>query len=70
MNDEAESRDFDPLLDYLKRTRSFDFTAYKRPSLMRRIQKRMQTVGIEALSTTSTTWRSIPTSSRSCSITF
>ena len=47
MNDVAEPRDFDPLLDYLKRTRSFDFTAYKRPSLMRRIQKRMQSVGID-----------------------
>ena len=48
MNDVAEPRDFEPLLDYLKRTRGFDFTAYKRPSLMRRIQKRMQSVGIGA----------------------
>ena len=47
MNDVAELPDFDPLLDYLKRTRGFDFTAYKRPSLMRRIQKRMQSVGID-----------------------
>ena len=47
MNDVAESRDFDSLLDYLKRTRLFDFAAYKRPSLMRRIQKRMLAVGIE-----------------------
>jgi two-component system CheB/CheR fusion protein len=47
MNDVAEPRDFDPLLDYLKRTRGFDFAAYKRPSLMRRIQKRMLAVGIE-----------------------
>ena len=42
MNEVAEPGDFEPLLDYLKRTRGFDFTAYKRPSLMRRIQKRMQ----------------------------
>src|SRR5215472_627734 len=42
---EAESRQFDVLLEYLKRTRGFDFTAYKRPSLMRRVMKRMQ--GIE-----------------------
>ena len=49
MNDEApEPKDFESLLDYLKRTRGFDFTAYKRPSLMRRIQKRMQTVGLES----------------------
>ena len=47
MNDAGESKDFEPLLDYLRRTRGFEFTAYKRPSLMRRIQKRMQTVGIE-----------------------
>jgi two-component system CheB/CheR fusion protein len=44
---DADSREFDALLDYLKRARGFDFTAYKRPSLMRRIRKRMQTVGIE-----------------------
>jgi two-component system, chemotaxis family, CheB/CheR fusion protein len=38
---------FDALLDYLKRARGFDFTGYKRPSLMRRIQKRAQTVGAD-----------------------
>jgi hypothetical protein len=42
MSDSTEPTDFDPLLDYLKRSRGFDFAAYKRPSLMRRIQKRMQ----------------------------
>ena len=47
MSEAQEPRDFEPLLDYLRRTRGFDFTAYKRPSLMRRMQKRMQTVGIE-----------------------
>src|SRR5215470_15498274 len=36
------------LLDYLKTTRGFDFAAYKRSSLMRRIQKRQQGVGIES----------------------
>jgi two-component system, chemotaxis family, CheB/CheR fusion protein len=34
------------LLEYLKRTRRFDFTAYKRPSLARRIQRRMQDVSV------------------------
>src|SRR5882762_7322875 len=34
------------LLDYLKGTRGFEFTAYKRSSLMRRIQKRLQAVNI------------------------
>ncbi|GAP99330.1 CheR family methyltransferase [Leptolyngbya sp. NIES-2104] len=35
------------LLDYIKRSRGFDFTGYKRSSLMRRIAKRMQIVNIE-----------------------
>jgi two-component system CheB/CheR fusion protein len=33
------------LVDYLKRSRGFDFTGYKPASLERRIQKRMQTIG-------------------------
>jgi two-component system CheB/CheR fusion protein len=36
----------DVLLDYLKRTRGFDFTGYKRSSIERRIEKRMNEVGI------------------------
>ena len=39
---------FEALLDYLKGTRGFDFTAYKRSSLMRRIQKRLQAIGMES----------------------
>jgi len=38
---------FEALLEYLKRTRGFDFAAYKRSSLIRRINKRLQTIGIE-----------------------
>jgi two-component system CheB/CheR fusion protein len=38
--------DLESLLDYLKRTRGFDFTGYKRASLERRIAKRMQMIGI------------------------
>ena len=38
--------EFEALLEYLRRSRGFDFTGYKRASLMRRITKRMQTVGI------------------------
>jgi two-component system, chemotaxis family, CheB/CheR fusion protein len=41
-----ENAAFDALLDHVKRSRGFDFTGYKRPSLMRRFAKRMQTVGI------------------------
>src|SRR3989442_9118496 len=47
MSEDQETRDFDGLLEYLKRTRGFDFSAYKRASLMRRIQKRMDMVKCE-----------------------
>jgi two-component system, chemotaxis family, CheB/CheR fusion protein len=40
----------DLLLAYLKRTRGFDFTGYKRTSLERRIRKRMEAVGISEYS--------------------
>ena len=33
--------DFETLLNYLKATRGFDFTGYKRATLMRRVTKRM-----------------------------
>ena len=39
--------DLEPLLDFLNRARGFDFTGYKRPSLRRRITKRMEVVGVE-----------------------
>jgi two-component system, chemotaxis family, CheB/CheR fusion protein len=38
------------LLDYLKTHRGFDFTGYKRASLLRRIDKRLQAVGVETFS--------------------
>jgi two-component system CheB/CheR fusion protein len=38
---------FESLLDFLKRNRGFDFTGYKQASLMRRIHRRMQAVGID-----------------------
>ena len=47
MTDLLPEREFDVLVDYLKRNRGFDFNAYKRPSLMRRVQNRMQTIGID-----------------------
>ncbi len=40
------SGDLEQLLAYLKATRGFDFTAYKRTTLSRRVQKRMQTHGL------------------------
>jgi len=39
-------QEFEALLEYLKRTRGFDVTAYKRSTLMRRVQKRMQSVDV------------------------
>ncbi|NEQ21953.1 MAG: protein-glutamate O-methyltransferase CheR [Microcoleus sp. SIO2G3] len=39
---------FEALLNYLKQSRGFDFTGYKRPSLMRLTKKRMQRVGIDS----------------------
>ncbi|HWK89999.1 MAG TPA: CheR family methyltransferase, partial [Longimicrobium sp.] len=39
--------DFEALLDYLKRTRGFDFTGYKRSTLTRRVHKRMAAAGVE-----------------------
>ncbi|HEX2719159.1 MAG TPA: CheR family methyltransferase [Gemmatimonadaceae bacterium] len=39
--------DFEALLELLKRDRGFDFTGYKRTSLQRRVDKRMQAVGTD-----------------------
>jgi two-component system CheB/CheR fusion protein len=36
---------FEALLEYVREARGFDYTGYKRPSLMRRFQKRMDAVG-------------------------
>ena len=46
---ELESeQDLEVLLDYLRRSRGFDFTGYKRTSLSRRIERRMQVVGADS----------------------
>ena len=45
---ENDPEGLETLLDYLHRTRGFDFSGYKRSSLARRIERRMQMVGIEA----------------------
>jgi two-component system CheB/CheR fusion protein len=37
---------FEQLLSFARDARGFDYTAYKRPSLMRRFEKRMETVGV------------------------
>jgi len=43
----ANDPEFEALLEHIKRSRGFDLTGYKRSSLMRRVNKRMQVVGIE-----------------------
>ncbi len=43
---ENQDREFDELLEFLKRTRGFDFSAYKRASLMRRMRKRIEAVSL------------------------
>ena len=44
----AEKEDFAALLDYLKRSRGFDFSGYKRPGLLRRMNKRIQMLGLKS----------------------
>jgi hypothetical protein len=66
----SADRGLEVLLDYLRRSRGFDFTGYKRTSLSRRIEKRIHDVGPTATSATWTTWRSTTTSSPSCSTPF
>jgi two-component system CheB/CheR fusion protein len=41
----TDSESFEEILEHLRDTRGFDFTAYKRASLTRRLVKRMQMVG-------------------------
>ena len=48
MAEPERDRDLEVLLDYLRRSRGFDFTGYKRTSLSRRIDKRMQVVGADS----------------------
>ncbi len=45
----SESQDdakFEALLEFINKSRGVDFSGYKRPNLMRRITRRMQTVGM------------------------
>ena len=40
--------EFEALLEHVKRSRGFDFSGYKRSTLVRRVRKRMDEVGVEA----------------------
>ena len=45
---QTREQEFEELLEHLKQSRGFDFSAYKRSSLSRRVQKRMQVAGIDS----------------------
>ena len=44
----AQDGAFEALLEFIRDNRGFDFTGYKRPSLRRRIDKRVVTLGIDS----------------------
>jgi two-component system CheB/CheR fusion protein len=46
MNSREVNAPFEGLLEYLKQNRGFDFTGYKRSSLMRRVRRRMDMVDV------------------------
>jgi two-component system CheB/CheR fusion protein len=46
MGEDAYEPAFEALIDYLKSERGFDFSGYKRPSLIRRVRRQMQVVGV------------------------
>jgi two-component system CheB/CheR fusion protein len=46
MGEDAHDPAFEALIQYLKTERGFDFSGYKRPSLMRRVRRQMQVVGV------------------------
>jgi two-component system, chemotaxis family, CheB/CheR fusion protein len=43
----TDEREFDQLLEYLRHTRGFDFSAYKRAGLQRRMRRRLRAAGVE-----------------------
>lgn len=50
MTVENREQELRVLLDFMKQNRGFDFSGYKHPGLMRRIDKRLQAVGVERFS--------------------
>ena len=48
MNTQERDPELESLLGFIRDERGFDFTGYKRPSLMRRIAKRMQAVKVDS----------------------
>jgi two-component system CheB/CheR fusion protein len=48
LESQKSDSDFAGLLEFIRQARGFDFSGYKRPSLERRVGKRMQDVGIDS----------------------
>jgi two-component system, chemotaxis family, CheB/CheR fusion protein len=48
MNDGKSTPELERVLSHLKNTRGFDFTAYKRSTLSRRVEKRLAALGLES----------------------
>src|SRR5215510_6660506 len=46
----GSTQEFETLVEYLRASRGFDFTGYKRSSLRRRVGKRMQSLRLERYS--------------------
>jgi two-component system CheB/CheR fusion protein len=46
-NDRSDAQEFEALLEFVRQSRGFDFTGYKRSTLMRRVNKRVQQVGLD-----------------------
>jgi len=46
--DSADERAFTAVIEHVHRSRKFDFSGYRRSSVVRRIRRRMQAVGIES----------------------
>jgi two-component system CheB/CheR fusion protein len=46
--EQIEDPSFERLLQFLRDSRAFDFTGYKRPSLMRRVRHRMREIGTDS----------------------
>jgi two-component system, chemotaxis family, CheB/CheR fusion protein len=47
MTEQNDDGGFDTLLSFLHQQRGFDFSGYKRPSLVRRVSRRMQALGLD-----------------------
>jgi two-component system CheB/CheR fusion protein len=47
MSENSDDAAFERILEYLRQTRGFDFTAYKRASLMRRVLKQMEAARVD-----------------------